>query len=677
MAARIRLVVEDGFRFTLAWAAPAGADDTPCAPAHLDYGDGTTLDLGVVCPPTAVTWREQRHLGLGSHHYAGAGPYTARLRWGDTVAEALVAPAGRAELGALPAAPPIVTLFALAPVTGQPMQRLAKLRVEGLAPGQRLRLDGGAAQVHWLSEDAVSTHAAEFVLTYAKPGLYHATLDLLDADGFWLTTLAETPLEIAFTEEAPAGAEAAPTPLAPIPTMPGLTETLTEPQPWLPYRYVKPIRSGLATYATPGGGRISRSVGPGIYLSVRAETAVSGVRWLQTAQGDWIAAANVTFFAVSAFRGVLLEDPGAPEPPTPAEPRRGIVTATTLNVRARPGVSADNPSVGQLRAGAEVTILEEWSVAGAAWYRIGEGRWVHGGYVRIVAEPAPIPTPTPPPLITRHGIVTATVLNVRARPGMAADNPAIATLSAGAEVTIYETRTVTAETWYRIGENRWVAGNWVRLLDAGARQVAGTDLPSPWPLGWVKASSLSVHARPGPAADNPVVGQVSHYQALPILEERTVSGVRWCRIGAGQWIDGRQLGIARPRPRPASIGAAERWVGVSLAEQTLVACEGDRAIYATLIASGLPGTPTVQGIFRTWKRLTTGKMSGPGYYLEDVTWTCYFYGGYALHTAYWHDDFGRQHSHGCVNLSPYDAWWIYQWSAASGASSPTVYVFWA
>ena len=52
-------------------------------------------------------------------------------------------------------------------------------------------------------------------------------------------------------------------------------------------------------------------------------------------------------------------------------------------------------------------------------------------------------------------------------------------------------------------------------------------------------------------------------------------------------------------------------------------------------------------------------MSGPGYYIEDVTWTCYFYSGYALHTAYWHDDFGRPRSHGCVNLSPYDAWWIY------------------
>ena len=118
-------------------------------------------------------------------------------------------------------------------------------------------------------------------------------------------------------------------------------------------------------------------------------------------------------------------------------------------------------------------------------------------------------------------------------------------------------------------------------------------------------------------------------------------------------------------------------MAVNLKEQTAVAYEGDRPVYAALVATGLPGTPTVQGVFRTWRRLDTGVMAGSGYYIEDVTWTCYFYSGYALHTAYWHDGFGRPRSHGCVNLSPYDAWWVYQWSAAGGPNSPAVYVYWS
>jgi lipoprotein-anchoring transpeptidase ErfK/SrfK len=134
--------------------------------------------------------------------------------------------------------------------------------------------------------------------------------------------------------------------------------------------------------------------------------------------------------------------------------------------------------------------------------------------------------------------------------------------------------------------------------------------------------------------------------------------------------------VARLQARPSSIGPDERWVGINLSEQTVVCYEGDRPVYAALAATGMPGTPTVQGIFHTWWRLETGVMAGPGYYIEDVTWTCYFYSGYGLHTAYWHDAFGRPRSHGCVNLSPYDAWWIYQWSAPAGPNSPAVYVYW-
>jgi lipoprotein-anchoring transpeptidase ErfK/SrfK len=123
-------------------------------------------------------------------------------------------------------------------------------------------------------------------------------------------------------------------------------------------------------------------------------------------------------------------------------------------------------------------------------------------------------------------------------------------------------------------------------------------------------------------------------------------------------------------------------VGVNLRTQTVVAYEGDTPVYAALAATGMAATPTVRGVFRTWWRLVSRKMSGGApatggyYYLEEVPWTLYFYSGYALHAAYWHDAFGRPRSHGCVNLSPYDAWWIFKWSEAGGPNSPAVYVYW-
>lgn len=71
----------------------------------------------------------------------------------------------------------------------------------------------------------------------------------------------------------------------------------------------------------------------------------------------------------------------------------------------------------------------------------------------------------------------------------------------------------------------------------------------------------------------------------------------------------------------------------------------------TSISSGLPGTPTVTGRFQVgikcadWRRMT-----GPGYDLPGVPWVMYFYGSYALHGAYWHNNFGTPMSHGCVNI---------------------------
>jgi hypothetical protein len=61
----------------------------------------------------------------------------------------------------------------------------------------------------------------------------------------------------------------------------------------------------------------------------------------------------------------------------------------------------------------------------------------------------------------------------------------------------------------------------------------------------------------------------------------------------------------------------------------------------------------------------SGRTSDGGYayFLQDVPWTMYFQGSYGLHAAYWHDAFGEPRSRGCINLSPRDARWLFEWAS--------------
>jgi lipoprotein-anchoring transpeptidase ErfK/SrfK len=119
--------------------------------------------------------------------------------------------------------------------------------------------------------------------------------------------------------------------------------------------------------------------------------------------------------------------------------------------------------------------------------------------------------------------------------------------------------------------------------------------------------------------------------------------------------------------RPALVPKRARLIHVRLAEQTLVAYEGEQAVYATLISSGKAGFETPMGLFRVHAKHVSTTMDGlageeEAYSIEDVPWTMYFQGSYALHAAFWHDRFGNTRSHGCINLAPADARWLFEWA---------------
>lgn len=157
-------------------------------------------------------------------------------------------------------------------------------------------------------------------------------------------------------------------------------------------------------------------------------------------------------------------------------------------------------------------------------------------------------------------------------------------------------------------------------------------------------------------------------------ETRMLHGVRMVEARNGRWLKRSDLKVAPKNSKlPHFARKGVKWIDVSIVNQTLVLWEGETPIYATLVSTGRDGLgepgktlSTPRGTFRIYQKHVTTTMDSDvadhEFELRDVPWVMYFKGGYALHGAYWHDDFGRTRSHGCINIAPIDARYVFQWA---------------
>lgn len=106
----------------------------------------------------------------------------------------------------------------------------------------------------------------------------------------------------------------------------------------------------------------------------------------------------------------------------------------------------------------------------------------------------------------------------------------------------------------------------------------------------------------------------------------------------------------------------QRWIQIDLTRQRLIAWEGPQEVYAVVISTGKETTPTPTGLFAIQTKHEIARMQGPGYDVPDVPFTMYYYRGYAIHGAYWHNNFGTPVSHGCTNVAVNHAEWLFDWA---------------
>jgi lipoprotein-anchoring transpeptidase ErfK/SrfK len=117
----------------------------------------------------------------------------------------------------------------------------------------------------------------------------------------------------------------------------------------------------------------------------------------------------------------------------------------------------------------------------------------------------------------------------------------------------------------------------------------------------------------------------------------------------------------------AEITTVDKLITVDIGKQRLYAWEGGKIIHETAVSTGMYYTPTVKGSFSIKRKIPVQDMKGnyppyPPYFIKGVKHVMYYSGAYAIHGAHWHNKFGSRASHGCVNVPPASAEWLFNWT---------------
>jgi hypothetical protein len=150
----------------------------------------------------------------------------------------------------------------------------------------------------------------------------------------------------------------------------------------------------------------------------------------------------------------------------------------------------------------------------------------------------------------------------------------------------------------------------------------------------------------------------------------TRNNERYWALKDGSYVRNRDLTMIHRREKfPEFVRDDTRWIDVSVVASTLVAYEGKRPVFATLVNTGMDRTGgangTQQGTFTVdAKFLMTPPGSGPfdtQAEVRDVPWALRLSSGQFLAAGYWVPRFGIAHGTGHVLLAPGDARWLWRW----------------
>jgi uncharacterized protein YraI len=320
-----------------------------------------------------------------------------------------------------------------------------------------------------------------------------------------------------------------------------------------------------------------------------------------------------------------------------------------LNCRATP----NGTILTKLAPGAKVDVR---GATENGWVPVkcgGQNGWVSAAYLQTSTVPGGSqPTPTPPPTTSAFATVSNTGGdNLRCR-NAPIDGATITLMGPGTRIAV---RGATQNGWVPIvcgGQNGWASAAYLTMDTSGGSQPT----PTPAPGGGGSGKYVTVSGTGGAGLrcrTAAVSGDV--ITVLPdgsrLQTRGAMSGGWYPVLCAGQngWVSASYV-----IPDVAA-GSGELWFDVNLSSQFMRVFRGNTVIMQTYVSTGKPGFATPTGTFYINRKLVTrtmtGVLGGEYYNVPNVPWVMYFTNvGHAVHGAYWHNQFGRVRSHGCINL---------------------------
>lgn len=240
------------------------------------------------------------------------------------------------------------------------------------------------------------------------------------------------------------------------------------------------------------------------------------------------------------------------------------------------------------------------------------------------------------------------------------------------------TREFDAEgrTWLLTGDVGLVPKDKVRT--AGWSGLRGVDLVAPGapqlPLAYTWMGETKKFARDasGVLVDTGEVWPHQTFFELTTHSSKGPGGIYW-KTKDGHYVRNDRVSVIKRKDfRPQGVKKADKWIHVRVTWGWLVAYEGDTPVYTAAISPGMDGITerpqghvTRRGIYPVGWKLISADMSGVDrrkeWAVDEVPFVGYYKESYAVHGAWWHDDFGLPKSHGCINMAPADARWLFGW----------------